>query len=1086
MMETLLGNEADNVKKGKIKGRGSRGKGSGGDGGSTEEGVVVPKWLVEQQAKKSRDDGGKGGASGGKSGSGGDSSASGGGGHHHKGKSKSEKGDSGKMGGGGGGGGGKKRELKRKMSGVEDDVFVMVDLLDASHLPSSTSLSKTKAGTLATDTGRNGGKGGGVSGGEEGMEKKLKERHLRGDLVGIDVDETSREAHQVAASWKRNPGDDSSEDSMIKSEEVLKRVVDGDGGGGGKGMGRRGSQVFLDGDGSFRRRGSGEFGKDDGEKGGIVGGVPLLSAAVNQIGKVVQNVFRRHDSSQDMSEQTYLLGTHNNRKGNGSMIDTDDQNDNNDNNNNNGRSSRGRDHDVVYPSAWEWRKPADEDVVVPQGAWLYLAMIGWLTFVLCYSVTITSHVLIVFLRKFSSFITETFGNIFGFLTLSSFRVIFAISAFAIVQKISPKYANGSGIPEMKCVLSGVYMPKALSARTLMAKLIGLTFALASGLSIGKLGPFMHISGMIAAIISRSAWFSTLRTSARCQLQAVSVAMAAGVGATFGAPIGATLLSIELMSTYYYIHWLPIALYCVVMGYIPVVAFSKYENLAYFYSSFEDNINEHEIARVFIYSVLGIVCGVVGAMLVQYTGKMFMTRKKYASDKSFERNLILMAGFTLVHTVITSMCGGILDKGQKTGVLYLFNNPVAHTEKYTALPIGVPEYMYSSLTLVVAIVVKFLLTGISLVLPIPAGTFIPIFELGALFGRLFGDVIKLLLPLPWLDPRATAVVGAAAMTAGTLHITSIAVIMLELTMDAVNVLPLLFSVVISYAVSKHICSDLFSELIKLRKLPFILGLRERYPRETRRFYKAVSTVTASSFMSTDFPYVTPESTKGEVRQLLSSSHWSTCAFLSSKEERKLIGTISRNALVHAVLAPSTLSMARARDLEKGEGDGGGQLERRKELSTTSSFAMASPTTTSSSASAGPTTEYGSTSTGAMQALNDQELVPFLANFDVDRGHRNVDMGPMIVAAFTPFWKVTTYFTMLGMSKMYVIDDGLCVGCLTKAHIIRSTFEIEEKARRDENMGSRERRREGGMSRRASAANFANFDKIIHRRTASINR
>ncbi len=109
---------------------------------------------------------------------------------------------------------------------------------------------------------------------------------------------------------------------------------------------------------------------------------------------------------------------------------------------------------------------------------------------------------------------------------------------------------------------------------------------------------------------------------------------------------------------------------------------------------------------------------------------------------------------------------------------------------------------------------------------------PIFEIGAFLGRSYGEFLRGLPLLRWLDPRATAIVGAASLASGTLHVTSIAVVMLELTREAVNVLPITVSVVVSYFVSKSLCSDLFSELIKFRKLPYILGLRERYPKETR--------------------------------------------------------------------------------------------------------------------------------------------------------------------------------------------------------------------------------------------------------------
>lgn len=971
----------------------------------------VPKWLVEQQAKHARDDSISGVVS--------EGTASGG-----KGKGK--------------GGGGRSGKFVKRTSGTDNDYFVMVDLLDASHVPTSTGEGRNSSPEGHQDET--------AAEEEKGVVDERRGKYSGNASLKIDADERSKDAREVAARWKRNVDEPRGEDEQEIKEKSDLRGVNED-----VSPPKIIPVSSID---SLQSRGEGSRG---GQNFGDAAEEPNGDERTGFLGSLMNRLLHSQDGEEHkVSEKTRLLQAQE-RKGMASLLASDESL----------KSGRKHEH-LVYPSQWEWRRPADEDTVIPSFAWLYLALIGWITFALCYAVTFTSDALIVLLRALSSFLEKHLGWNFGFAVLASSQILFAVSSFLFVRKVSPRYANGSGIPEMKCVLSGVYMPKALSGATLMAKLVGLTFSLASGLSIGKLGPFMHISGMAAAFVSRMSWFPNLQTSARSQLQAVSAAMAAGVGATLGAPIGATLLSIELMSTYYYIHWIPIALYCAVMGYGLVVAVFRVDQIAYFYSSFDTNFNEHELERVIIYGVLGVICGSLGALLVSYTTKMFVLRKRYVPDKSFRGGILLMAIFTLIHTGITAMCAGVLAKDQKAGVVNLFNTPAGHTEFYTALPSMLHTKHFNAIaTLFIAVIVKFLLTGISLILPIPAGTFIPIFEIGALAGRLFGEALTQGLNLHWLDPRATAIVGAAAMTAGTLHITSIAVIMLELTMNAVNVLPLVFCVVISYGVSKSMCADLFSELIKLRKLPFILGIRERYPHETRRFYRAVSTVTASCFMSTDFPFVTPQTTKGEARRLLSSGYWSTCAFLSSKQDRKLLGTISRTALAHAVAIPSTLAHARARDVEKGEG---WKVQKGRGSSGTSI------------AQGG---DYGSCVLGTLQVLNDQELVPFLANFDADRGHRNVDMGPMIVGAHTPFWKVTTYFRMLGMGKMYVIKEGKCVGYLTKAHVIRSSFEIEEEARKEEasRKDLRVRHHERTLSRRQSTANFANFDKIFLRRNGA---
>ena len=89
---------------------------------------------------------------------------------------------------------------------------------------------------------------------------------------------------------------------------------------------------------------------------------------------------------------------------------------------------------------------------------------------------------------------------------------------------------GSGIPEMKTILRGVVLKEYLTLKTFVAKVIGLTCALGSGMPLGKevrrvpraewagggvgggllssatslapQGPFVHIASMCAALLSR--------------------------------------------------------------------------------------------------------------------------------------------------------------------------------------------------------------------------------------------------------------------------------------------------------------------------------------------------------------------------------------------------------------------------------------------------------------------------------------------------------------------------------------------------------------------------------------------------------
>ncbi|XP_041038390.1 chloride channel protein-like [Carcharodon carcharias] len=118
----------------------------------------------------------------------------------------------------------------------------------------------------------------------------------------------------------------------------------------------------------------------------------------------------------------------------------------------------------------------------------------------------------------------------------------ALIIFSVVlcQALSPQ-AVGSGIPELKTIIRGAVLQEYLTFRTFIAKVLGLTAVLSSGLPVGKEGPFVHIASICAALLSKllsgisGSMENIFRTKA-----IVIPACAVGVACCFAAPLGGTL------------------------------------------------------------------------------------------------------------------------------------------------------------------------------------------------------------------------------------------------------------------------------------------------------------------------------------------------------------------------------------------------------------------------------------------------------------------------------------------------------------------------------------------------------------------
>ena len=104
-------------------------------------------------------------------------------------------------------------------------------------------------------------------------------------------------------------------------------------------------------------------------------------------------------------------------------------------------------------------------------------------------------------------------------------------------------AAGSGIPEIKTILSGFVIPHFLDFNVLAIKAIGAVFAVATGMCLGKEGPFVHISTCVAYLVGML--FPKYRENGRKMRELLSAGCSSGLSVAFGAPIGGVLFSYEV-------------------------------------------------------------------------------------------------------------------------------------------------------------------------------------------------------------------------------------------------------------------------------------------------------------------------------------------------------------------------------------------------------------------------------------------------------------------------------------------------------------------------------------------------------------
>ena len=106
----------------------------------------------------------------------------------------------------------------------------------------------------------------------------------------------------------------------------------------------------------------------------------------------------------------------------------------------------------------------------------------------------------------------------------------------------------------------------------------------------------------------------------------SAAVAAGMTSAFGAPMGAIMFSIEVSTTYYMVSNLFKTFFCVTFS---IIVYKVLEMIGWLtlYSPTKYPMGIKVDHEVFLFALLGIICGVLGAVSIQVMTKIIFLRTR---------------------------------------------------------------------------------------------------------------------------------------------------------------------------------------------------------------------------------------------------------------------------------------------------------------------------------------------------------------------------------------------------------------------------------------------------------------------------
>lgn len=423
--------------------------------------------------------------------------------------------------------------------------------------------------------------------------------------------------------------------------------------------------------------------------------------------------------------------------------------------------------------------------------------------------------------------------------------------------------RGHGIPEaMEQVLTN---ESRIPARMTWLKPLSAAISIGTGGPFGSEGPIIATGSALGSLLGQ-----LIRTTASERKTLLAAGAAAGMSATFGAPVSAVLLAVELLL----FEFRPRSLIPVVLASVTAAGMRILVEGAEPAFPMPDLATPTGTALV-VYVLIGGLMGVVAAAV---------TRITYAVEDAFEHLPIHWMWWPMIGALAI---GGVGYFAPRTlGVGYA----------------NITDALAGNLVLNAAlflVVMKFISWSISLGSGTSGGTLAPLFTIGAGLGLVIGQALNALIPAAGIDPRVAALVGMASLFAGASRaMLASAVFAFETTLQPLGLLPLLGGCGMSYLIASLLCrNSLLTEKIARRGI--------HTPAEYLTDH--LDQVTVSDIATKNVVTLRGHQTLADVKRWIDtdperSRHQ---GYPVLDERSRLIGVVTRRNLLNAAEDPATL-------------------------------------------------------------------------------------------------------------------------------------------------------------------------------------
>ncbi|MFT5196468.1 MAG: CIC family chloride channel protein [Cellvibrionaceae bacterium] len=453
---------------------------------------------------------------------------------------------------------------------------------------------------------------------------------------------------------------------------------------------------------------------------------------------------------------------------------------------------------------------------------------------------------------------DLFGNQWGLL------ISMAVAGLVVGYIVDrwAKEAKGHGVPE---VMEAVVMRGGrIRPRVAAIKVLASSITIGAGGSAGREGPIVQVGAALGSTVGQWLKFSDERTRTL-----VACGAAAGIAATFNAPIAGSIFALEVILGRFTVRYFGAVVISAVSASIVGRTFlgnkPAFDIPAYPLNS---------LLELPIYIILGVLSAVVAIIFI---------RVLYKAEDIFDEWTIPQPVKASVGMVLTGLVAMLLPGREVLGPgLELIGEIIAE------------DFNLTLTTLTALLILKMVATTFTLGAGNSGGVFAPGLYMGAILGGIVGTIGHQFWPEVVVHPGAYAIVGMAAVFSGMARapITAI-LIVFEMSGDYKLILPLMLATVLSTLIAEYLFEEsIYTLKLKMKGVSLDKGRDE----------DILHSVDVSEVMSDLNDFVRPESSIIELLETLGNTHHHGLPVIC--EDNTLWGVVTLTDIDKARLSEST--------------------------------------------------------------------------------------------------------------------------------------------------------------------------------------